>query len=38
MTLDSIVNQLKAYFLDKDVAAVYLFGSYVKKKRENTAT
>ncbi len=32
MYLDSIVEKLKDYFLDKDVAAVYLFGSYVKRK------
>lgn len=32
MSVEVIVEKLKKYFLDKDVAAVYLFGSYVKGK------
>ncbi len=37
MYLDSIVEKLKDYFLDKDVAAVYLFGSYVKRKERKSS-
>ncbi len=32
MSLESIVEKLRQYFFDKDVAAVYFFGSYVKGK------
>jgi len=35
MFLSSLVDTLKTYFLDKDVAAVYLFGSYVKSKERH---
>ncbi len=37
MSLSSLVDKLKAYFLDKDVAAVYLFGSYVKRKERKSS-
>ncbi len=37
MSLGSIVGKLKTYFLDKDVAAVYLFGSYVKGKERKSS-
>jgi uncharacterized protein len=37
MSLGSIVDILKTYFLDKDVAAVYLFGSYVKMKERESS-
>jgi predicted nucleotidyltransferase len=37
MSLGSIVDILKTYFLDKDVAAVYLFGSYVKMKERKSS-
>ncbi len=37
MSLEYIVNELKSYFLEKDVAAVYLFGSYVKNKNRKNS-
>ncbi len=37
MSLGSIVDKLKTYFLDKDVAAVYLFGSYAKGKERKSS-
>ena len=37
MSLNSLVDTLKTYFLDKDVAAVYLFGSYVKSKERHSS-
>jgi predicted nucleotidyltransferase len=37
MSLGSIVDILKTYFLDKDVVAVYLFGSYVKMKERKSS-
>ncbi len=37
MYLDSIVEKLKDYFLDKDVASVYLFGSYAKGKERKSS-
>jgi uncharacterized protein len=37
MSLNSLIDKLKVYFLDKDVAAVYLFGSYVKRKERKSS-
>ena len=35
LELNDLIQQIKSYFTDKEVAAIYLFGSYVKGKNRS---